>query len=306
MNILITGATGLIGKRIVKELSKQKHLIKIVSTNKKNALESFKTLAGIEAYQMSHYNTPQNLKGLLENTDAVINLAGANVGDKRWTEEYKKEIYESRVNTTKLLIEAIKLCDKKPECLINASGVGIYGFREDEVLNEDSSLGNDFLANVCKDWETAASIATKSNVRVAAIRTGIVLDKNEGALPQLAAPYKFLAGGQQGSGKQWLSWVHIDDIVSLYLFAIENKNISGPINGATPNPVINKKLSKMIGEILNKPSFFPVPEFVLKIVVGEFAENLVTGQRVYPKKALEHGFNFQYPNIKETLTNLLS
>lgn len=303
--ILITGATGLIGKRIVKELSKKGDQIKIISTNEQKAKFLFNDINSIEIYQNTSYDNPEKLKQILDGCDAIFNLAGANVGDKRWTEEYKKEIYNSRVETTKLLVQTIKLCDNKPECLINASGVGIYGFRGDEILNEDSSLGNDFLANLCKDWEAEAFHATKFNVRVAAVRAGIVLDKNEGALSQLMRPFKFFVGGPLGSGKQWFSWIHINDITNFYIFVLENKNIFGPINGTSPNPVSNKKISEMIGKVLKRPSIFPVPEFVLRIVVGEFAKNLVTGQRVYPKKALGHGFDFRFLYIEEALKDLL-
>lgn len=303
--IVITGATGMIGRRIVNELCKQGAYVKIITANKAKANLLFKNLLTVEAFSVSEYFNPKKLSGIIEDTDAIINLAGANVGEKRWSDKFKNELYESRINITKSIVESIKLCNKKPGCLINASGVGIYGFSGDEIITEDSGFGNDFLAKLCIDWEEEARKADNYNVRVVIIRTGIVLDKNDGALKKLITPFKFFLGGHQGTGKQWFSWIHIDDIVNFYIFALENNNLTGALNGTSPNPVTNGDLAEAIGNILHRPGIFHVPGFMLKLAVGEFAENLLTGQRVYPEKAIESGFEFKFPLLKTALENIL-
>jgi uncharacterized protein len=304
--LLITGATGLIGKHIVTELCEQGAHVKAISTDKNKAESFFKNYLTVETFDWSDYSYPENLSKLLEDTDAIINLAGANVGKHRWTGDYKRIIYKSRIETTRLLVKAINLCTRKPSCLINASAVGIYGFRGDEILNENSTTGNDFLAKVCEDWEAEALKAINDNVRVVLIRGGIVLDGEEGALKDLITPFKLFAGGHLGNGKQWFSWIHIDDIIKLYIYALENNNMQGAFNGTSPNPVTNGSLAKIIAQILKRPSFFHVPGFVLRLAVGEFAENLITGQRVYPEKTIQAGFNFKFQNIKEALENILN
>ena len=303
--ILITGGTGLIGKRIVSELCSQGAFVKILTRDISKVKSMFPKNFTIEAYNLDDYKTPLLLKKIIEETDVIINLAGANVGEKRWTEEFKSEIYNSRIDITKLLVDAVKLSENKPECFITSIGVGIYGFRGDEIINEESESGDDFLANVCFDWEAEAMKASEYGVRVVSLRTGIVLDKNEGALPKLLMPFKFFIGAYQGDGKQWFSWIHIDDIVNMLLFIIENKNISGAINGTSPEPVTNKMLAEEIGKIKNTKLLIPVPSVILKIAVGEFAENLLTGQKVIPVKAVKNGFEYKYPVLKEALLDLI-
>jgi len=303
--ILITGGTGLIGKRIVSELCSQGAFVKILTRDISKVKSMFPKNFTIEAYNLDDYKTPLLLKKIIEETDVIINLAGANVGEKRWTEEFKSEIYNSRIDITKLLVDAVKLSENKPECFITSIGVGIYGFRGDEIINEESESGDDFLANVCVDWEAEAMKASEYGVRVVSLRTGIVLDKNEGALPKLLMPFKFFIGAYQGDGKQWFSWIHIDDIVNMLLFIIENKNISGAINGTSPEPVTNKMLAEEIGKIKNTKLLIPVPSVILKIAVGEFAENLLTGQKVIPVKAVKNGFEYKYPVLKEALLDLI-
>jgi len=303
--ILITGGTGLIGKRIVSELCSQGAFVKILTRDISKVKSMFPKNFTIEAYNLDDYKTPLLLKKIIEETDVIINLAGANVGEKRWTEEFKSEIYNSRIDITKLLVDAVKLSENKPECIITSIGVGIYGFRGDEIINEDSESGDDFLANVCVDWEAEAMKASEYGVRVVSLRTGIVLDKNEGALPKLLMPFKFFIGAYQGDGKQWFSWIHIDDIVNMLLFIIENENISGAINGTSPEPVTNKMLAEEIGKIKNTKLLIPVPSVILKIAVGEFAENLLTGQKVIPVKAVKNGFEYKYPVLKEALLDLI-
>ncbi|HAY33132.1 MAG TPA: TIGR01777 family oxidoreductase [Ignavibacteria bacterium] len=304
--ILVTGATGLIGKNVVNELCSKGSFVKILTYSKDKAKDLFKKHYTVQIYDWSKFEDPFTLSGLISETDCIINLAGENISGKKWDKKFKEKIYNSRINLTQLISESIRFAKIKPECLINASGVGIYGFRGDEILTEDADTGKDFLAKLCIDWETEALKSVQYDVRVVTLRTGIVLDKKEGALSKLMIPFKFFAGGYQGSGKQWISWIHIKDITSLICFAVFSKNVTGALNACSPEPVTNKNFSKVLGEVLEKPSFMPVPSFMLKAVVGEFAENLLHGQKAYPKKALESGFTFEFPNLKEALQNILS
>lgn len=303
--ILITGATGVIGSRLVKRLCELGAFVKILSRSPVNADKIFKRQYTVQEFDWSKYDDPHKLRDLIEESDAIINLAGANVADKRWSVEYKKEIYNSRIEITKLLVKTIKICSKRPECLINASGVGYYGFRGDEILTEDSEPGEDFLAKLCRDWESEAMKAVQLNVRVVTIRTGIVLDNKGGALKELLKPFKFYIGAYQGTGRQWLSWIHIDDIIDLYLFAMSNSNMLGAVNGVSPESVTNKEFTEILGRVLNKNIILPVPGIILKLVVGEFANNLITGQKVSPQKIMNAGFKFNFPLLKEALENLL-
>lgn len=303
--ILITGGTGLIGSHVINELCRQGAFVKVLTTNIDNARKVLRKDFTAQFFDWDEYDSPFSLATLMEDVDVIINLAGENVGASRWTGEFKDKIYNSRIQTTKLLVEAIRTSKRQPAVLLSSSAVGYYGFRGDEILTEDSGPGDDFLAKVCRDWETEALKAISSNVRVVTIRTGIVLDKDDGALKQMLAPFRFSVGVYQGNGRQWFSWIHIKDIVRLFLYAMENENVFGALNGDTPNPVTNKELIKTAGEILGKNLIVPVPGFILKIAVGEFADNLLTGQRVSPSKAIELGFKFDYPELKPALQNLL-
>ncbi len=302
---LITGATGLIGSRIVNRLCDLGAFVKILSRDPGKADNLFKRQYTVQEFDWSSYDNPLKLRELIEDSDAIINLAGSNVAGKRWSKEYKKDIYNSRIEITKLIVNTLKICKKKPECLINASGAGYYGFCGDELLYEDSPPGNDFLARLCRDWETEAMKAVQSDVRVVTVRTGIVLDKSDGALKEFLTPFKFHFGAYQGKGDQWLSWIHIDDITELYIYVMLNLNIFGAVNGVSKEPVTNKNFTEILGKVLNKNIILPVPGFVLKLVVGEFAENLLTGQKISSQKISDAGFKFNYPMLKEALENLL-
>ncbi len=303
--ILITGATGLIGKKIVYELSKQSTFIKIISTDADKARQIFKDQPRVQAYNWSDFKNLSDLSELVGDVDAVINLAGVNVGESRWNNDFKNKIYHSRIDTTKSIVDAIAVCKKRPECLINASAVGIYGFRGDEELDEDSGPGDDFLARLCIEWESEALKAAQFDVRVVTVRAGIVLEKNEGALKNFLLPFKFSIGTYMGSGKQWLPWIHIEDVAAMYIFALENNKLYGAVNAVAPELVTNKEFVKMIGSIYKKNILLPVPEIALRIGVGEFAGNLVTGQKVYSRKSSVLSFSYKYPELKMALKNLL-
>lgn len=303
--ILVTGATGLIGKRLVESLCRQGALIKIISTDVNNTKKIFSDIYAFQVFDWKHFDDAKLLARIVDESDIIVNLAGRNIASKRWNNKFKKEIYESRVGITNLIVEAIKYSGNKPEALINSSAAGIYGFRGDEIINEGAGLGDDFLARLCRDWETEAFKAVKDNVRVVTVRSGIVLAKDEGALKKLLKPFRFFGGVYLGNGRQWTPWIHIDDIISLYEFAIDNTGLSGGLNGVAPQQVTNKELIGTIGEVLGKKLLIGAPSFAMKMALGEMANNLLTGQKCFPAKAISHGYKFKFPELKSALENLL-
>ena len=242
--------------------------------------------------------------------DAVINLAGENIFARRWNDEFKALLRDSRVKSTENVVHALtkhpRTAPGSAKVLVNASAIGYYGPAGDEELTEDSPPGNDTLARVCIEWENAARAAEAHGVRVAMVRVGVVLDTEGGALKQMLTPFKLFVGGKVGSGKQYVGWIHRDDIVGVFLLALDNADASGPINGTAPNPVTNKEFSKALGRALHRPSVMPTPAFGLRLMLGEVAEVVRTGQRVLPKRALALGYSFQFPEIDAALTNILA
>jgi len=241
----------------------------------------------------------------LNDVDVVVHLASANLSAKRWNEKFKKEAYDSRIISTRNLVEAIKQVEHKPKSFICSSAVGYYGERFDEILDEESSPGNDFLADLCKDWENEASKVEQYGVRRVSLRTSPALSKDEGALKKLLWPYKLFIGGPLGTGKQWFPWIHIDDIVGIYLHTINTEMMSGAINGASPGIVTMKEFAKTLGNVLNRPSAFPVPKSIMKIVAGEVAEYVVMSQRTTVEKILNSGYKFKFENLEAALRDLL-
>lgn len=237
--------------------------------------------------------------------DAVINLAGASIFN-RWTEAYKKELYESRIPTTRNLVEALQDRKGKETHLLSTSAIGYYGFHEDEELGEDDAPGDDFLANLAASWESAALKAKEYGVRVVLCRFGVVLGRNGGALAQLLPIFKWYLGAPLGSGKQWFSWIHEQDLASIFLFLLAHKEIDGPVNCTAPQPVRNQEMTKILGNVLKKPTFFPpVPGFALKLLQGEFANVLVKGQKVIPRKLTKSGYQFGFSTLEAALRDLL-
>ena len=300
--IVVTGATGFIGKKLVEELVKRNNDVIVFSRDAEKAKSIFPTVKECMEWD---YRNPEPWKSKLENSDVVIHLAGINLFAKRWNDEFKKSVLESRQLSTKNLVEAIKSCNNKPEVFISASGIGYYGDCGDNILTEESPTGNDFLADVCKVWESEAKKIEQLGVRSVQIRTGLVLSAENGALKQMLPAFKLFIGGPLGSGKQWASWLHIDDIVGIYIHSIDCKELGGAVNAASPIPVRMKGFAKTLGQVLNRPSLFPVPKFLLKIVVGEAAEVVIASQRVDVKKILDCGYNFNFENLEEALKNLL-
>jgi uncharacterized protein (TIGR01777 family) len=244
---------------------------------------------------------------LPDGTDAVVNLAGESIADGRWTDARKAAIRSSRVEATTAIVEGIRATSHRPSVLVNASAIGYYGGRGDETLTEDSSAGQGFLSDVVIDWEEAANKATELGVRVALMRIGVVLGRDGGALPQMALPFKLFGGGPVGSGRQWMSWIHLDDVVGMIIWAIENEQVSGAINTVAPEPLRNAEFSREIGRALHRPSWLPAPGFALRLILGELADTLLLeGQKVIPARAQELGYAFKYPRASQALSEALA
>jgi hypothetical protein len=239
------------------------------------------------------------------NADAVVNLAGTNLGGERWTTSRKRSIIESRVSGTRALVEAMRAQRRKPSVFISASAVGYYGNVTDGEVTENHGNGSGFLSEVCRRWEEEAKKAAELGVRVVIPRTGLVLDAKGGALPRLVLPFRLFVGGPLGSGQQWMSWIHADDEVNALIHLIDNTTFEGPVNLTAPEPVRMKEFSAILGRVLNRPSWAPVPEFVLKLILGDMSEMVLTGQRVLPGKLLDSGFRFQFDNLEEAFRELL-
>ena len=301
MKILITGGTGFVGTQLNSRLIQDGHEVTILS---RSAKRSGEVPRGI-SYLQGDPTQKGPWQEAIKNHDAVINLAGASIFSK-WTEEYKKTIRESRINTTRNIVEGIPSHPQKPFTLFSTSAVGYYGFCGDEELTEESPHGEDFLARMALEWEGEALKAREKGARVVITRFGIVMGEKGGALGQMIPLFKKYIGGPIGSGKQWFSWVHIKDLSEAFAFLLKHPEISGPVNVCAPNPVRNKDLAKALGKVLHRPSFMPAPGFMVKLVLGEFGSVILEGQRVIPKRLLDSGFAFQYPEIDKALQGIVS
>jgi hypothetical protein len=257
-------------------------------------------------YVKWNYNNPDEWKDYLNEADSVIHLAGTNLGAKRWNYEFKKELFNSRIESTRHLVNAIKNSENKPRSFITASAVGFYGDRGDEVLTEKSNLGKDFLSNLCSEWEKEAEKIEDQNVRRVSLRIGLVLSSEGGVLKKFLPPFKIFLGGPLGNGKQWFPWIHIEDLINIIIHAIKTDSLLGPVNIASPGIVRMNDFATSIGKVLQRPSFFQVPKFILKIAVGEFADAIISGQKVSVDKLLKSGFNFRFADLENALKNLLN
>jgi uncharacterized protein (TIGR01777 family) len=241
----------------------------------------------------------------LDGAGGVINLAGEPIVGKRWTPEQKRKIAESRVGATRTLVSAIRETQRKPAFLINASAIGFYGPQGEGKLTEESPRGNDFLSETCQAWEAEALKAEEAGVRVIRLRIGIVLEKGGGALGKMLMPFQWGLGGPLGSGKQWMSWIHRDDLIGLIHFLIGRKETQGAVNATAPHPVTMEEFTRTLGRVLGRPAFFRVPGFVLKTLLGEMADVLLTGQRGVPKRALASGYSFKFPQLEKALAEIV-
>lgn len=301
MKVFITGGTGFVGTSLIKGLISEGCDITVLTRKIRDDKPAHKSVLFIKGDPTIRGEWQ---KGLAD-ADVVINLAGASIF-RRWTEKSKKAIRDSRVLTTQNIVEGIKSFKEKDIFLLNASAVGYYGFHGDEDILEDSPPGDDFLAIVCKKWEAAAHEAVQYGARVAVCRFGIVLGKNGGALRMMLPLFKLWMGSRLGNGKQWFSWVHEQDLVNIILFLIKKKGISGPVNCTSPEPVQNKEMTRILKTVLNKPSIMPpVPGFMMKIILGEFGNILLKGQRVLPDRLGEMGYRFLFPDIQGAMEDII-
>ncbi|MEH7083898.1 TIGR01777 family oxidoreductase [Neobacillus drentensis] len=302
MKVTIAGGTGFVGKALMDELLKNNHEVIILTRSGKNA----NGINRIRYVQwLSENSSPiQELEG----TDIFINLAGESINGGRWTQQRKERILTSRLKAVNALLDIISKLSTKPRALINASAIGIYGtsFQKIFTEKENHGFGNDFLSKTVQQWENEVSKSSQLELRTVLCRFGIILDKQEGALPKIAFPYKSFIGGPIGNGRQWMSWIHIDDVVKGISFIINNEQINGPVNFTAPNPVTMNEFGKTLASVLHRPHWLPVPSFALQLLLGEMSTLVVDGQKVLPEKLLENGYQFKYSNLKLALKNIFS
>ncbi len=300
MKVVVAGANGLIGKSLVAKLrARGDDVVALVRTPDAGAAWARGvTQQAWDGRAMGPWASS------VDGADAIVNLAGAPVAGKRWSEAWKKEILSSRLDSAKVLVEAARAATRKPRVFVAGSAIGYYGFHGDEPLDESAGPGTDFLAEVCAQWEDVSRAAEALGLRTVLLRTGVVLASDGGALQQMLPPFKAFVGGPIGDGKQWLSWIHLDDEVGLILWALD-RELRGPLNAAAPGAVTMKDFSKALGRALGRPSWLPVPGFALRAALGEFASMLTHGQRVVPKAALDAGYVFRFPVLDAALADLL-
>jgi hypothetical protein len=306
MKVAITGATGFVGSLLVQRLHAQGHKIVVLTRKTAFAKKVFPSEAfpnvEIVAYTP---NASGSWQSVIASCDGVVNLAGEPIGEGRWTPERKQEILNSRKLGTQKIVEAIANANPKPTVLINASAIGYYGTSETATFDETSLSGNDFLAQVCQAWEAEARKVKDAGVRLVILRFGIVLG-NGGALGKMIPPFKLFAGGPIGSGRQWFSWIHVEDLVSLILEALTKPEIEGVYNATAPNPVRMADLSQTLGQAMNRPSWLPVPNFAIEALLGDGAMVVLEGQQVLPKRTVETGFEYKHPNLQSALRQILA
>ncbi len=297
MKVLVTGSSGLIGSALVEQLRRGGHkVVRLVrgATSVRDAT-SWDPAAGTMA------------SGALQGVEGVVHLAGAPVAAKRWTKRVKREILESRLQSTRLLADALVRLPQRPGVLVSASGVGIYGDRGEAIVDESSAVGAGFLAEVAQQWEAATAPAAKAGIRVATMRLGMVLSMTGGALPRMTLPFRWGLGGPVGSGRQMVSWITLDDAVSAIRFVLENDGVSGPVNTVAPGPVTNREFATTLGHVLHRPSYLPLPAWVVRLMLGQMGrELLLASTRAVPRTLESAGFRFRYDNLDAGLRHVLS
>ena len=295
MHHLITGGSGFIGSALCRSLVADGHRVTVLTRD----IERARGRVPEAVFLIDRLD-------FAENIDAVVNLAGENLAGGRWTAARKHEFVGSRIGTTKRLLDWIDRQDSAPAVLVSGSAIGWYGPRGDEELDEDADIGNDFSAHLCRDWEAEASKAEALGVRVCCVRTGIVLGADGGALKKMLLPFRAGIGGRMGSGRQWMSWITRADIVALIRWLIDHDSARGAYNGTAPAPVTNAEFARALGAALNRPTLLPTPASALKLLFGEMADILLTGQRVVPRRAMAEGFAFKYPQLSAALSAVLA
>ena len=296
MKLVLTGATGFIGSALCSRLLERGHALTLLTRRTPpDATTPVKT--------WRHWTpgAPGDWETLLDGADGVINLAGEPIAAKRWTETQKRRIHSSRIDATRSIVEAVTKAKRRPTLLLNASAVGYYGPHGQEIVTEETPAGTDFLSSVCRAWEEEAQQAKPLGLRVVRLRTGIVLGPGGGALAKMVLPFKLFIGGPLGPGTQWMPWIHLEDEIGLILYLIENRQAAGAVNGTAPNPVTMKEFCQTLGKVMHRPSWAPVPSFALRLILGEMADMLLTGQRAVPTAAIELGYRFRYDNLSDAL-----
>jgi uncharacterized protein (TIGR01777 family) len=306
MRVFVTGGTGLIGTHLVQALVERgDHVVVLTRRPPEARKQCGDRCLVVEGDPIQ----PGPWQEEISRCDAVVHLAGEGIFNRRWNADFKEQMRVSRVqgaaNIAAALARSPRRADGAPRTFVSASAIGYYGPRGDEELTESSPPGDDFMAGLCLAWETAANAAQSHGVRVLTMRTGIVLAKERSALQKMMTPFKMFVGGKVGSGRQYMSWIHIDDIVGLYLLALDQANLAGPVNGTAPEPVTNKQFSKILGRVMGRPSFMPAPALGLRIALGEVAQVVTKGQRVVPRVAQAAGYRFKFSELETALRNLL-
>ncbi|GFO74165.1 uncharacterized protein BPLS_P0675 [Bathymodiolus platifrons methanotrophic gill symbiont] len=295
MNILITGGTGFIGSTLCSRLLEENNEIVMLSRHPEKIKLPMKAVADLSDLKDSDI------------FDVVINLGGEPIANKRWSDKQKHQIFSSRIGTTEKLISYFEKLENRPKLFISGSAIGYYGIdKTDNVIEEKERGDNSFSSELCQKWEAVALKAEKLGVRTCLLRTGIVLGKNGGALSKMLFPFKMCLGGRIGDGKQWMPWIHIDDLVGIILYCMSHDNLQGAINGTSPNPVTNQVFTKTLGTSLKRPTIIPMPAIVVKLLMGQMGEELLlAGKKVVPKKALDAGYTFKYRTLEEALINVV-
>ncbi len=298
MKLLITGATGFIGKELLPLLRDQGHEMIVLTRNPEKARVRLSAACRVESWNPATGGFDETL---LSGVDGVVHLAGEGVASGRWNEARKRAIYESRIASTRGLMQAVARMPKPPAVFVSASAIGIYGDCGEELLDETSAAGSGFLADVCRDWETEVFREGVESMRRVALRIGVVLGNGGGAMEKMLPPFKLGLGGTLGGGAQWMSWIHVRDVAGLIVHALETPALSGPVNAAAPHPATNRDFTRVLAGVLNRPAFLPVPGFVLKTAFGEMSQILLNSQRVSADKAKASGYKFRYPQLETAL-----
>ena len=307
MRVVMTGGTGFLGRALADTLATSGYEVVVLTRSASTAPRIGR--AGLDVRTVAW--TPDGSIGPwaaeIEHADAVINLAGESIAAKRWTAAQKQRILDSRVDATRSIVRAIGGAAAPPSLLLNGSAVGYYGPHGDDVVTEETRAGDDFLASVCRQWESEAMRAASDRTRVVCIRTGLVLDKDGGALPQMLLPFRLGAGGPVGSGRQYWPWIHLVDWIRLVRWIIDSDRLAGPVNATGPNPVTNGEFARALGQAMHRPSFMPAPGFALRLALGEMADGLLlSGQRAVPARAERAGFTFTYPRVDDALSAIFN
>ena len=300
MKILFAGGTGFIGGPLTESLLQKNHEVVILTRSAKSSNSLNLRFITWDPFQ---FDSPWESE--LDGAEVVINLAGEPIADKRWTKAQKRKLLDSRLGSVTAINRALRKASRRPKVLLNASAVGYYGSRGDEILDENSKSGTGFLAELCQCWEEAVMEAESLNVRAIRLRIGLVLEKGGGALGKMLLPFQLGLGGPLGDGKQWMSWIHRGDLIRLILFLLDHSEAHGAINATALNPVRMGEFAKTLGKVLDRPAIFPAPAAVLKVLLGELSEMLLTGQCVLPQRAVQLGFSFQYPTLESALRAIL-